>query len=950
MGNESLPTVSPYLDVLFAAQVPDTVRDRDLLARFVKDRDAKAFAALVHRHSPMVLGVCRRVLRNLHDAEDVCQATFLILAQKGTTIRAHGSLAGWLHRVAYRLAQDLRTRRQRQSAAPLAAEEIAARPEPAADPTWQEVRAALDEELERLPERYRAPLVLCYLDGRTRDEAARQLGWSLNVLRGRLERGRDLLRRRLTRRGLALSAALLAEPLKPSEAAARLSVALRVQTVRQAQQLAAEASLAAAEVAPTVATLIDRGLQGMGTFKKLSLVALAVAGLLGGGTLAFFRPVNLAADAPAEQQQAKASPRTDCYGDPLPPGAIARLGTVRWRHENGVGAAIFTPDGKTLISGAKQSVRLWNAASGQAAGKLTGDLQWVWGLTVSGDGKTLAAGGAPGINLWDRATGQLLRGWHAHNFWVARLVFSPDDKVLASVGDDSGVRLWDWTTGTELRALEGHKGLVNCLAYTPDGRTLVSGGDDGTVRLWETATGKERHCFGEPRLPPSAAKSHNGRRWFDGQVSAVAVSPDSRFVAAMYFNGPVRLRELATGKEVRTFNFQGGMGGLAFSPDGRLLAGGSWGQPTCLWDVTTGQVRHELKSDAAGHVAFSPDGRTLATWPHDHAIRLWDVATGKPRPAPQAGTGAVLAVAFSPDGRQVASGGWWDPQLRLWDAATGKEQAALTAKPISQPFLAGVFNPTPRRGNVTAVTYSPDGQTLAFTGNDGHIHLCRTANRQERLAFPTHQRSVSVLAFSADGKRLASGGDDGTIVLWDPASGKEERRLRGHKNRIVTLAFSPDGKRLASGCESVRIWDVATGKQLARFPDAQLCIMSLAISPDGRTLAIAESGESFVRLCDAATGKELRRIEGLEPYVNAVAFAPDGRTLGAACVDGSVRLIETATGKERRRFLGHQGEATAVAFSRDGRRLASASWDTTILIWDVTGRAAPPPQPAVAPD
>lgn len=176
--------------------------DADLIDRFVAGRDGGAFTRLVERHAPRVLGVCRRVLRNHHDAEDAVQATFLVLARKARHIRRRTALTGWLYKVAYHLAVKSRgTAARRQSERPLPQ----AWPARADDqPACGDVQAALDEELGRLPDRYRVPLVLCCLAGRTRDEAAARLGWTPATLKMHLERGRGRLRARLVRRGLVL--------------------------------------------------------------------------------------------------------------------------------------------------------------------------------------------------------------------------------------------------------------------------------------------------------------------------------------------------------------------------------------------------------------------------------------------------------------------------------------------------------------------------------------------------------------------------------------------------------------------------------------------------------------------------------------------------------------------------------------------------------------------------
>src|SRR5262245_352162 len=205
--------------------------DDQLLAEYLARRDEAAFDALVGRRGPMVLSLCRRILGDPHAAEDVFQATFLLLAERAAAIRRHTSLAGWLHGVAYRLA--VRAKRRRKSdarpAGDLTASDSAAGPPEGL--AWQEMLAILDEELRRLSDGLRAPLVLCYLEGRTRDEAARQLGWSVGTLRRRLEQGRALLQARLRGRGVTLPAALGGVLVTGTTA---LSASLRAATVAAA--------------------------------------------------------------------------------------------------------------------------------------------------------------------------------------------------------------------------------------------------------------------------------------------------------------------------------------------------------------------------------------------------------------------------------------------------------------------------------------------------------------------------------------------------------------------------------------------------------------------------------------------------------------------------------------------------------------------------------------------
>lgn len=203
------PTLSTAVQRIraMAVPLPDDLSDCDLLGRFLKTSNESAFAAIVARHGASVLGVCRRVLNNTHDAEDAFQATFLVLARRAASIRNSASVGCWLHGVAFRVANKLRVRRTRQANTTQLPEVPTASQD---DVRWREVRRVLDEELNRLPENLRLPIYLCYFEGKTRDEAAESLGWKLTTLRGRLEDGREKLRVRLARRGIELSAALLA--------------------------------------------------------------------------------------------------------------------------------------------------------------------------------------------------------------------------------------------------------------------------------------------------------------------------------------------------------------------------------------------------------------------------------------------------------------------------------------------------------------------------------------------------------------------------------------------------------------------------------------------------------------------------------------------------------------------------------------------------------------------
>ncbi len=247
--------------------------DKELLQRFAGQHEETAFDALVQRHGPMVLGVCRRVLNHEHDAEDAFQAVFLVLARKAASIRWRTAVGPWLYEVAYRIAMKARTRSLRRREQEAKAETIV-HEDAVGDMTLRELQAVLDEELHRLPERYRAPLVLCYLEGKTREEAAEQLGWTLGMVRGRLERGRHALRARLARRSLPLSAVVLAAALTGNAARAAVPAGLSQATV--AAGLHFNTGNAATGLISTQAMSLAKGVLNTMYLAKLKLAAAVI--------------------------------------------------------------------------------------------------------------------------------------------------------------------------------------------------------------------------------------------------------------------------------------------------------------------------------------------------------------------------------------------------------------------------------------------------------------------------------------------------------------------------------------------------------------------------------------------------------------------------------------------------------------------------------------------------
>jgi RNA polymerase sigma factor (sigma-70 family) len=932
-----------YIRKLRAAYTSDQLSDRELLWRFAKNNDQEAFELLMRRHGPMVFRLCRRILPQVQDAEDVFQATFLVLARQAASRHWQESVGNWLYGVAYRLAQGARRKAARRSKHERRAEH-ATTPDPLSEITVRETLLMLDEELHHLPERHRAALVLCYLEGKTRDEAAKQLGWSLGTLKRRLEEGRKRLHDRLDRRGVTFSSALAAASLDQARGP---GTALLKSALTPAGSFATKA--ATGLVSKRVATLAEGALRGM-LVSKLKMVAmLLAAGVLAAGSGLWTwqdrseaQPASANQEAEPSQKQTDPQPAKDLLGDDLPFGAVARMGTVRLHHGGPTFGVAFSRDGKWIVSGGGDSrggyrdftASLWDAATGKEQQRFRGHTGRIFAVAISADGKMVATGSEDRtIRLWDAATAQELRcldGHRNHEGKINAVAFSPDGKMLASASDDRTIRLWEVATGRETHQLLGHQQAVRSVAFTPAGKTLVSASADGTIRLWDVTTGMELRQIGR----------------HEQSLTAIALTGDGHTLASGGRDGIVRVRDLDSGQLLHALHGHGGeILSVAISPDGRTLASSGQDRTLRLWDVATGQERRRLlaNQEHMASLAFSPDGKMLASGSLGHRVRLWDVATGEERLPLPGHHGYVGAVAFSADGQMLATSGA-DQMIRFWSAKTGA---------LRRQFFGG-------QASGKAVVFARDGKWLACGDQQGRIHVLDAATGREIRHFGQHgkainpwnpqkERTVMRLAFSPDGKQLASGGIDGKVCVWETATGKSLHEFTGHKEEVTSVAFSPDGTLVASGSGdgTARLWLLSTGTEIHTlrsyyprenemvegFPGP---IATVAFSPDGRLLATG-TDEPALRLWDVASGKLMHRFDASTAgWFDAIAFSPDGTMLAANNPSApSILVWELATHQERRRFFGHRGAIVSLCFSPDGRRLASGSADGTALVWDV---------------
>jgi len=645
--------------------------------------------------------------------------------------------------------------------------------------------------------------------------------------------------------------------------------------------------------------------------------SLFIAGLT---ALAAWLAAGAAEDKPADSKPDSTTekPLADLHGDSVPPGAIARLGSIRFRYS--ATSIAFSADGKMLAAGgADNHIRLIDPSTGKEIGRLAGHQPRTY--NPPRDNKT----------AFDALVGSVGEGN------VTTVAFSSDGKQLASGGWDETIRLWDVEKGEEIRRFVGHqKGMIATVGFSKDGKYLASrGGNDGTVRIWDTATGKELFQLGNiGRVNP----------WRFNRDSALAFAPDGKTLAVGDAK-VIRFLEVPSGKEIKTWDAHVSCVSLCYSPDGDLLATGGI-EPghdqysLRIWDVKADKElrRCELpKMEPPISLAFSANNEQLAAVVEEDILTIFAVATGKP--LHRLNQYWASRVAYAPDGKTLVS--VRGPVIRMWDPATGKEK-----------FLEHEGH----QSGVASVAVSPDGKRIASAGES--IRLWDPSGKPVR-EIPV-KGGVSVVAFTPDGERLAAACHD---------------QLKGHQHMLCGLAISPDGKKLASGDvqSTIKIWDLATSKQLHEIDNMSGTeCLSLAFSPDSALLACggAWNDSSFlpkgiiniqgvkmerkegylVLMWDAETAKEVRRFSGLSDKIKSIAFSKDGKTLAAASKDGRIALWDSGSAKDQLYILAHPmpedkgvglalggdfAASPAIAFSPDRKTLASVSPNKTIRLWDI---------------
>jgi WD40 repeat protein len=463
----------------------------------------------------------------------------------------------------------------------------------------------------------------------------------------------------------------------------------------------------------------------------------------------------------------------------------------------------------------------------------------------------------------------------------------------------------------EKRTLAGHESWVTSVSFSPDGKRVASASDDKTVKVWNAANGQDMLTL----------SGHSGT------VTCVSYSPDGKRIASGDWGSDVKLWDAASGRLDCTLSgHTRGVTSVAFSHDGRYIASASCDQTIKFWDATTRQEVRTLKGHAAAVncVSFSPDGKYLASASADGTVKLWNILTGDNAITFKGYAGSITSLSFNAGGDLASSSG---SKVQVWDVYKRQEQ-----------FVLNVHS-----GNITCVTFSPDGNRLAAASDDQTVRVwdipsMERLRQPESLTLGGHSGTVTGVSFSPDGKRIASSHKDKTVNLWDATTHRELLMLTPSDKPINCVAFSRDGKRIASASGDdplIKVWEVDTGRETLTLKGHARAVNSVSFSANGKWV-VSASTDGTVKLWDADNGQAAITFKGHTCAVKSVSISPDGRRIASVSENGTIKLWNVDTSQEARTIELGQNllPDCCIAFSPDGTRLAFANDIHDVKIWD----------------
>ncbi|MCR5036683.1 MAG: TIR domain-containing protein [Bacteroidales bacterium] len=524
-------------------------------------------------------------------------------------------------------------------------------------------------------------------------------------------------------------------------------------------------------------------------------------------------------------------------------------------HIRPVISALFSPDGKRIVSVSDHDAKIWDVITGEmlfppiSREYITHIDGYISGNSViafSPDGSYLASALLENINICNSESGKILKTINCPDVTIVSISVSPNGKQIVAATREGVALICDVDSGKTIRTLVGHTGELTSVAFSPEGDHILSASKDKTIRIWDAVTGETIRILG-----------------CNGEVYVASFSPDGKLIVSASYKNTVSIFNWETGNIL--YKLDGDATTAVFSPDGKRVLAGHW-----IWELETmGTNRIFNNGKSSTIVYFSPDGRLAVTT--DETINVWDIETGELIKTIEDGFYGGSHFAFSSDGKWIAS--VLGADFQIWNLKTGKL----------------INNFEEHTGYVNSIVFSPDGKRLVSASNDGTARVWDVETGEELQVFE-HRKGVDHASFSPDGKRVVTACQDKNLWQWDTDTGDLIYPLEGHTDRVGCAVYNPAGKWILSSSwdGTVRIWDANTG-DIIRSLSCDTPLFSASFSPDGK-LIVAGSWSHSVRVWDAESGMEFADLVGFNNRNYNASFGPDGKTIMSSSDDGIIRI------------------------------------------------------------
>ncbi|KAF2008821.1 WD40 repeat-like protein [Aaosphaeria arxii CBS 175.79] len=501
-------------------------------------------------------------------------------------------------------------------------------------------------------------------------------------------------------------------------------------------------------------------------------------------------------------------------------------------HSDVVNSVAFSHDSTRIASGSNDNtVKIWDAISGENLHTLIGHSKWVSSVAFSYDLTRIASSSwDKTVKIWDASSGKHLHTLESH--WETSVAFSHDSTRIASGSTGNTVKIWDASSGEHLHTLKGHSSEVNSVTFSHDSTRIASASEeDGTVKIWDASSGKHLHTLEAP--------------W----TTSVAFSHDSAQIASgLGDEGTVKIWDAISGKHLHTLRCPSDVvNSVAFSHDSTRIASGS-GLTVNIWDSSSGEHLCTLEGHSkwVSSVAFSHDSTQIASASGDTTVKIWDSSSSEPLHTLKGySEGVDMIASFTHKSTRIASGSEYEGTVKIWDASSGEHLHTLEA----------------HEEYITSVDLSHDSTRIASSSEDNTVKIWDAISGKHLHTLKGHSKWVSSVAFSHNSTQIASSSADNTVKIWDAISGEHLHTLKGHSEWVSSVAFSHNSAQIASSSadKTVKIWDAISGKHLHTLKGHSDRVELVAFSHN--STQIASGSERTVKIWDASSGDHLHTLQ-----------------------------------------------------------------------------------------